>query len=323
LNLAEKNRKDPSVVAVKYGEGKERRIRATWLALMMFTSNADPAKAEAGFDKAIKIIFEDYAQDMSIVGVLQNPDLVRAAERMPDYDNRLRAIAEKHPTRDGQGAACLALALHLKQQVTERVGKDHVELTQEAIKWLERVAEKYANVKHLNGMDAVTLGQVAKEELATIRKWVAMIGKAAPEIEGEDINGKAMKLSDQRGKVVVLSFWFSDCAPCRKMIPDEKALVKRLDGKPFVLLGVNNDLDRNRAKKLAQKEQMTWRSWWDGGTGGPIADRWSVEGWPTVFVIDHQGVVRYKGALIVNNGKEGMTLEEAVESLLKEIKAKK
>jgi hypothetical protein len=50
---------------------------------------------------------------------------------------------------------------------------------------------------------------------------------------------------------------------------------------------------------------MSWRSWWDGGTDGPIADRWAVEGWPAVFVIDHQGVVRYKGALIVNNGKVG------------------
>jgi thiol-disulfide isomerase/thioredoxin len=172
-------------------------------------------------------------------------------------------------------------------------------------------------------MGAVTLGQAAKEELAVLRKWVAMIGKAAPEIEVEDINGKSMKLSDQRGKIVVLSFWFSDCAPCRKLIPTEKALVKRLEGKPFVLLGVNNDQDRDRAKKLALQEQMTWRSWWDGGTGGPIAEQWAVEGWPTVFVIDHQGVVRYKGSLIVNNGKEGMTLDEAVEALLKEIETKK
>jgi thiol-disulfide isomerase/thioredoxin len=98
---------------------------------------------------------------------------------------------------------------------------------------------------------------------------------------------------------VVLSFWYSGCVPCRKMIPDEKALVKRMEGKPFVLLGVNNDQDRDKAKALVAKEGMSWRSWYDLGTGGPIADRWVVEGWPTVFVLDHKGVVRNKGECLM------------------------
>jgi hypothetical protein len=68
---------------------------------------------------------------------------------------------------------------------------------------------------------------------------------------------------------------------------------------------------------------MSWRSWYDLGTGGPIADRWVVEGWPTVFVLDHKGVVRNKAALRVNDGKAEKSLEEAVEALLKEIEAKK
>jgi thiol-disulfide isomerase/thioredoxin len=272
------------------------------------------------------MIFEDYGQDIKIAGVLGNPDLARAAERLPDYETRLRSIAEKHPGPEGRGVACLVLAQHLKQQAKDRVeGKDPVKLTREAMEWLERVVERYGDVKYgtVEGEGSVTLGHKAKEELAVLRKWVEMIGKPAPEIEGDDIDGKPMKLSDYRGKVVVLSFWFSDCFPCRKMIPDEKALVKRMEGKPFVLLGVNNDQDRDKGKALVGKEGMTWRSWWDRGTGGSIAHRWAVEGWPTVFVLDHKGVVRYKGALKVNDGTAEMTLEGAVEALLKEIEAKK
>jgi thiol-disulfide isomerase/thioredoxin len=326
LELAAKNRKDPSVVKVQDIEGKERGVPAKWLALVWFTSNADPEKDRAGFDKAIKIIFDDYAQEIMITGVLTNGSLVRAAERLPDFEDRLRSIAEKHPRPQARGAACLVLAQHLIRQIEHRVeGKDSVKLTKEATELLERVVERYGDLPYVNidGVGWVTLGPAAKEELATLRRWVELIGKTAPDIDGEDVDGKPMKLSAFRGKVVVLSFWFSDCSPCRKMIPDEKALVKRLEGKPFVLLGVNNDKDRDKAKALVDKEGMSWRSWYDLPARGSIADRWGVEGWPTVFVLDHKGLVRYRGALRVIDDTAEKSLEEAVEALLKEIEAKK
>ncbi|MBU6402025.1 MAG: TlpA family protein disulfide reductase [Verrucomicrobia bacterium] len=70
--------------------------------------------------------------------------------------------------------------------------------------------------------------------------------------------------------------------------------MKRLAGKPFALLGVNSD-PKERLKAVIQKERMTWRSWWDGGsTEGTIATQWGVEGWPTLYVIDHRGIIRQK-----------------------------
>jgi hypothetical protein len=63
------------------------------------------------------------------------------------------------------------------------------------------------------------------------------------------------------------------------MYPHGRSLVKRLEGKPFALLGVNSDRDKQQLKEVLQKEEITWRSWWDGGRiGGPIASRWNV-GW--------------------------------------------
>ena len=73
------------------------------------------------------------------------------------------------------------------------------------------------------------------------------------------------------------------------MYPHERSLVKRLEGKPFALLGVNSD-PKERLKQVLVKEKITWRSWWDGGsTGGPIATKWAVEGWPTIYVLDAKG----------------------------------
>src|SRR5438105_9037394 len=64
-------------------------------------------------------------------------------------------------------------------------------------------------------------------------------GEPAPEIKGEDMDGKPLKLSDYRGKVVLLDFWGFWCAYCLRYIPHEKDLVRQYEGRPFVLLGVN------------------------------------------------------------------------------------
>ena len=78
------------------------------------------------------------------------------------------------------------------------------------------------------------------------------------------------------------------------MYPHERSLVQRLAGKPFVILGVNSD-PKEKLKEVLKKENMTWRSWWDGGnTSGPIASKWNVNGWPTLYLIDHHGVIRQK-----------------------------
>ena len=80
------------------------------------------------------------------------------------------------------------------------------------------------------------------------------------------------------------------------MYPHERSLVKRLADKPFVLLGVNSDRDRDALKKVMEKEEITWRSWFDGGTGGPIATKWNLSATPTFYMIDHKGVIRYRWA---------------------------
>ena len=85
--------------------------------------------------------------------------------------------------------------------------------------------------------------------------------------------------------------------------------MKRLEGKPFALIGVNSD-PKDRVRQAMKKENMTWRSWWDGGsTEGPIAKAWNVNGWPTIYVLDAKGVIRYK------NVRES-EMDKAVDKLL-------
>src|SRR6476620_7998291 len=99
------------------------------------------------------------------------------------------------------------------------------------------------------------------------------------------------------------------------MYPHERSLVQRLEGKPFALIGVNSDMDREGLKGVLQEERITWRSFWNGGsTGGPISRAWKVTSWPTIYVIDAKGVIRFKNV-------RGEALDRAVDSLLKEMGA--
>jgi len=97
------------------------------------------------------------------------------------------------------------------------------------------------------------------------------------------------------------------------MIPHERSLVKKLEGKPFALLGINSDQNRDETKTKLKDENITWRSWWNGGsTSGPIAKAWNVHAWPTIYVLDEKGIIRAKHV-----GDKSM--ETAVEKLLAEM----
>jgi thiol-disulfide isomerase/thioredoxin len=139
------------------------------------------------------------------------------------------------------------------------------------------------------------------------------LGMLAPEIEGQDVDSQAFKLSDYRGKVVVLAFWGHWCNWCRAMYAHERALVKRLANEPFALIGVNSDVDRTSLREVLAAEQITWRNFWDGpqGTKGPIARRWNVTSWPTIYVLDATGKIRFRDV-------RGPALDQAVDALLAE-----
>ena len=100
------------------------------------------------------------------------------------------------------------------------------------------------------------------------------------------------------------------------MYPHERSLVKRLQDQPFALIGINSDSDREALKKVLEKEHITWRSWWNGGgTNGGIAEKWNVHGWPTTYVLDTKGAIRYKNV-------RDHAMDKAVDALLEEISPK-
>ena len=68
-----------------------------------------------------------------------------------------------------------------------------------------------------------------------------------------------------------------------------------------------------RVKVTLEKEEITWRSFWNGGsTSGPISTKWNVHAWPTTYVLDAKGTIRYKNV-------RGEAMDKAVDTLLAEM----
>jgi hypothetical protein len=100
------------------------------------------------------------------------------------------------------------------------------------------------------------------------------------------------------------------------MFPHERSLVERLKDKPFALIGVNSDRKLEEAKKKNQSQQISWRSFWCGpaGTGGPIPRQFNVRAWPTLYLIDHKGIIRQR--YVGNPGDK--VLDAEIDKLIKE-----
>ena len=98
------------------------------------------------------------------------------------------------------------------------------------------------------------------------------------------------------------------------MYPHERSLVQRLKDEPFALIGVNSDEDLEFVRHRVEEESITWRSFWNGpkATQGPISAEWNVRGWPTIYVLDHKGVIRFKNV-------RGEAMDKAVDQLLEEL----
>ena len=97
------------------------------------------------------------------------------------------------------------------------------------------------------------------------------------------------------------------------MYAHERSLVEKYADKAFAIVGVNSDRDRDKLKERMEEEEITWRSFFDGGgTSGPIASAWNVSGWPTIYVLDAEGRIRFKDV-------RGEEMDAAIEELMGEL----
>lgn len=121
------------------------------------------------------------------------------------------------------------------------------------------------------------------------------VGMQAPDLEGRDQDGKAFRLSSLRGNIALIDFWGIWCGWCCDELPHYKELTEHLKGKSFRIVGVNSDTDLEKSRRWFHEHDVSWTNIMDGGTDGPVTKAWLVQEFPTLYLLDATGTIRYAG----------------------------
>jgi peroxiredoxin len=280
-----------------------------WPGLQALTYAAQFCDGEAtapALQQICQLALQHHADDPHLVaitnGVAQQP--TEAARKF------CRQVSERSPHEGVRLRAKLSLVSNLVQrlQSTELLDVADVKAAREemgtVIDSLEQDAKPSESL--ISGETGQQLVNALREQLAAIQ-----IGVETPEIEGVDIEGQQFKLSQYRGQAVLLDFFADWCPHCRRMYPGERAMVEKMKDRPFALLGIHCE-SQKVLDELVKNGTVTWRSWADGQQG-PIAQQWGIDGYPTMVLIDHQGLIRWRSGGVPDEAALARMVEQLVQ----------
>ena len=269
--------------AIKIAEENPKDEVALDAAMFVLQKLARFAGDQPEFTKAVDLLAANHLNSPKLKDVL-----LTAGQYGPPGEKLLNAAAEKSTNKEVKGVALYVLGTTYAERADDADDEAQAaDLTDKAVKYLRMASEAAPDAK----VGDKTLGELAKDEMRAINN--TRIGNPAPDVSGTDLDGKKVKLASFKGKVVLLDIWATWCPPCRAMIPHEREMVARLKGKPFVLVSVSADEQKATLTKFIDKNEMPWVHWWDGDEN-PLLKTFRVQAFPTLYLIDHKGVIRKK-----------------------------
>ena len=250
-------------------------------------------------------------KDLSEEEVLKDKDYIALQSETKPIKEKLKAIISEY----NQAAQEKKNDPSYKAVVDSRYSAATKELTSALQSFISQHPNSYISLLVLNdltdpnsGVDSPTLtklynglsdpikktdlGETLQSRIITASRTA--IGAVAPDFTQNDPSGKPVKLSDFRGKYVLIDFWASWCGPCRMENPSVVKAYAQFKDKNFEIIGVSLDvLNRRKAWLNAiENDKLTWTQVSDlQGWKNQVAHLYGVESIPQNFLIDPKGVI--------------------------------
>jgi peroxiredoxin len=207
---------------------------------------------------------------------------MRAGEFQMRADQWSKEFIELHPGSD----AILGALEHLNPAVHQSTFKEVITATQQSLGHTAYHQAIYGELQR----------QVNARNVPTARTQPAgglSIGATAPDIVMNNRDGKPIKLSDLRGKVVLIDFWASWCGPCRRENPTVVRAYEQFKGKGFEIFSVSLDSDRSRWLAAIQQDGLVWPNHVSdlAGWQNAAAAAYGISSIPATLLIDRQGQI--------------------------------
>lgn len=288
---AARNRPDPAQATREVWQAIAPELNRDWiiphaawfiemadsLGAIVAEDGANAPAFQAELTQLFDAIRQFHFQSENIIPVC----LALARQGGPDRMALLEKIREEHPANTTRGVAALAQSIAMKA-----LGDEPPVIA----KRLDLIREAIIHSADVVMFEKTTVAEVAEEELFIIRNLTR--GRTAPDLTGTDTAGRAMKLSDHAGKVIVLLFWSAADANAREVIEFAAAIQGRMRGRPVEVIGVNLD-PTAMLRPMEADGRVTWRNFSD--PEGRLAREYRVGATPTCVVLDGKRVIQQIG----------------------------